>query len=157
MSDTALRRPPRRWRRSIVALVASLVVNAFFIGATVTAFVHFRAELDGIGPKALRFEFHWLEERLPRAEVNRIEAAVVALRPRTEAHIEKMKELRRTLGALVAQPNPDRAAIEARLTEIRAELQAMQTEVQGAVVDTLLTLPPDVRAKLAGASGAAKQ
>jgi uncharacterized membrane protein len=157
MSVTALRPASRRWRWSTVALVASLAVNAFFIGATATAFLHFREDFDGIGPRALRFELHWLEGKLPRAGADRIEAAVAALRPRTEAHIEKMRELRRGLATLVAQPNPDRAAIEARLTEIRAELQAMQTEVQGAVVDALLTLPPDARAKLAEASGAAKQ
>ena len=157
MSDIALRPARRRWRWRTMALVASLVVNAFFVGATATAFLHFRAEFDGIGPRALRFEYHWLEEKLPRAAANQIEAAVAALRPGTEAHIQKMKELRRSLGTLLAQPKPDRAAIEARLTEIRAELQAMQTEVQGAVVDALLTLPADVRAKLAEASGAAKQ
>ena len=37
-----------------------------------------------------------------------------------------------------------------------ANSQAMQSEVQKAVVDALLTLPPQMRAELAEASGAAK-
>jgi uncharacterized membrane protein len=157
MSDIAIRPASRRWRWSMVALIASLVVNAFFIGATATALFHFRGDFDGIGPHALRFELHWLAGKLSRAGVDHIEAAVIALRPSTEAHIEKMRELRRAVGTLVAQPDPDRAAINARLSEIRAELQAMQTEMQGAVVDALLKLPPDERAKLAEASDATKQ
>ena len=67
-----------------------------------------------------------------------------------------MRQLRAGLAGLVAQPAPDRAAIDARLVEIRGELQAMQSEVQKAVIDSILTLPPEMRAKLTEASGAAK-
>ena len=49
-----------------------------------------------------------------------------------------MKQLRAGLADLVAQPAPDRAAIDARLVEIRGELEAMQSEVQKTVVDALL-------------------
>jgi uncharacterized membrane protein len=138
-------------------LVASLAVNAFFIGATATDFLRFRGAHDGDEPRALRFELRWLEGKLPSDGLDHVQAAVGAVRPSAEAHIAKLKQLRVSLGDLVAQPTPDRAAIEARLGEIRAELQSMQTEVQKAVVDALLTLPPEMRAKLAEASGAAKQ
>jgi uncharacterized membrane protein len=158
MSEIALTpilRQPRRW--SAVALAASLAVNAFFLGAAATHILPLHSDFGPDGPRALRFELHWLESRLPSASMEEVRNAVGALRPSAEAHIERMRSLRRGLGTLVAQPNPDRAAIEARLADIRSELQAMQAEVQGAVVDTLLKQPLDVRAKLAEASGAASQ
>jgi uncharacterized membrane protein len=156
MSDIALRTAHRRRRWPMAALVLSLALNAFFVGATATDFLRFHGTADGDIPRALRFELRWLEGQLPREGFSQVQAAVGALRPNAEVHIEKLKQLRLGLGDLVAVPTPDRAAIDARLVEIRAELQVMQTEVQKAVVDSLLTLPPEMRAKLAEASGAAK-
>ena len=156
MSEIALRPASRRGRWPLVLLVASLAVNAFFIGATATDFLRFRRDHDGEGPRALRFELRWLEGRLPREGLDRVAAAVGVVRPSAEAHIDRMKQLRAGSAYLVAQPTPDRAAIDARLVAIRGELQAMQSEVQKAVVDVLLTLPPQMRAELAEASGAAK-
>src|SRR5437773_1404723 len=155
MTDIALHPALRRRRWPMAALVVSLALNAFFIGATATDFLRFRGMSDEV-PRALRFELRWLEGQLPREGFDRVAAAAGAIRPNAEARIEKLRELRRGLGDLVAAPTPDRGAIDARLQEIRAELQAMQTEVQKAVVDALLTLPPEMRAKLAEASGAAK-
>jgi uncharacterized membrane protein len=158
MSDIALQPALFRQRRwSVVALVASLILNAFFVGVAATHFLRPIGDFESERLHHLRFELRWLAGKLSRNGVDHIEAAVGGLIPGAEAHIEKMRELRRGLGKLIAQPNPDRAAIEARLAEIRAELQAMQTEVQEGVVNALLTLPPDERTKLAEASGAAKQ
>src|SRR5262249_18225884 len=154
--DVALRPAVRRRRWVVPALVVSLALNAFFIGATATDFLRFRKPFDGEGSKALRFELRWMEDKLPRQGFAQIQAAVGGLRPNVEAHITKLKQLRVDLGDLVAQPNPDRIQIDAKLGEIRTELQAMQGEVQGAVIDSLLKLPPKMRAELAGASGAAK-
>jgi len=156
MSNIALRPALRRSRWPLFLLVASLAVNAFFIGATATDFLRFRGGHAGEGPRALRFELRWLEGRLPREGLDHVAAAVGAVRPSAEAHIDKMKQLRAGLADLVAQPAPDRAAIDARLVEIRGELAAMQSEVQKTVVDALLTLSPQMRAELAEASGAAK-
>jgi uncharacterized membrane protein len=156
MSDIALRPALRRSHWPRLLLVASLAVNAFFIGATATDFLRFRRDHDGEGPRTLRFELRWLEGRLPSEGLDRVATAVAVVRPSAEAHIDRMKQLRAGLAELVARPAPDRAAIDARLVEIRGELQAMQSEVQKAVVDALLALSPQMRAELAGASGAAK-
>ena len=50
---------------------------------------------------------------------------------------------------MAAEPQPDRAAIDARLAALRAEAQALQEEVQRATYDALLKLPPETRAGLA--------
>ena len=52
---------------------------------------------------------------------------------------------------LAAAPEPDRAAIDAKLAELRAESAAMQEAVQKATYDALLGLPADQRAHLADA------
>src|SRR4051794_26421622 len=108
MSEVALRPAILRRRWPVVALVASLAVNAFFIGATATDFLRFSGLHGGDGPHALRFELRWLEGRLPRQGLERVEAAVGAVRPSAEAHVDKLKQLRLGLGDLVAQPTPDR-------------------------------------------------
>jgi uncharacterized membrane protein len=140
---------PRRRRWLIAGLVLSLVLNAFFIGVTATDLLRpHRAS----GP--LRFELRWLEDKLPADGFAKVEAAVGAIRPAVVAHVERLKQMRQSLGVLAAAPQPDRAAIDARLAEIRAELNQMNSEGQVAAMDALLALPPDMRAKLAnGSSG----
>lgn len=135
----------RRWLAW--GLFASLVVNAFFIGLAATDL--FRPKHVG-GP--LRFEMRWLEGSLPAADLARVQAAVASVGPALQARIDRMKAMRRELGALVAVPQPDRAAIDAKLSEIRTELTAMTAEGQATVADALLALPAESRAKLANAS-----
>jgi hypothetical protein len=58
--------------------------------------------------------------------------------------------LRDEVNRMAAEPQPDRAAIDARLAALRAEAQMLQGEVQRATFDALLKLPPETRAGLAG-------
>src|SRR5258706_13614012 len=109
MTDIALRPVHRRRHWPRVALVLSLALNAFFIGATATDLLRFHTPSDD-GLRALRFELRWLQGQLPRAGFEQVEAAAGAIRPDAEAHIEKLRQLRQGLGDLVAAPTPDRAA-----------------------------------------------
>jgi uncharacterized membrane protein len=136
----------RRWL--IGGLIASLVLNAFLAGAIASDLVHFRWPMRDRGPPQLRFELAWLKGRLPPDAMDKVEAAVAAAKPETVAHIEKLRGLRRELGALIAVAEPDRAAIDAKLGEIRTELGAMQEGVQRASTDALLALPKETRAEL---------
>lgn len=130
-----------------IALVASLAVNAFLIGATATDLVKMRWPFTP--PPPFRFELRWLEGRLPGDGLRKVEDAVAAVKPETSGHFDRLRALRQQLAELIAAPTPDRAAIDAKLVEIRAELTAMQTRVQAASTDALLSLPPDMRAGLA--------
>ncbi|MEO8667278.1 MAG: periplasmic heavy metal sensor [Bauldia sp.] len=145
--------PLTRQRWLVGVLVASLAVNAFVIGATATDFVHVRWPFGhrggGGASSQLRFELAWLRGRLPPDAMAKVEVAVEATKPGTMQSIDRLRGLRRELGALIAEPQPDRAAIDAKLGEIRAEVTAMQAEVQRVATDTLVVFPPDVRATLA--------
>ena len=69
--------------------------------------------------------------------------------PDLQARIDRLRALRDEVNRMAAEPQPDRAAIDARLAALRAEAQALQGEVQKATFDALLKLPPETRAGLA--------
>jgi uncharacterized membrane protein len=140
------RRNGRRWL--LYGLLASLVANAFLIGLVATDL--FRPNHVG-GP--LRFELRWLQGKLPADGFARVVAAVEAIEPKVQAHIDRLKDMRLQVGELAAAPHPDRAAIDRKLADVRAELDAMTAEGQGTVADALLALPPDMRAGLAETQG----
>ena len=138
----------RRWLG--VGLVLSLALNAFFFGAAATDMIRFDADRDSHGHGVLRYELRWLAARLPPDAMAKVEAAIAAGRPDAQRHIERLHALRTDLGTLLAAEPPDRPAIDAKLAAIRTELDAMLAGAQGATVDSLLTLPPETRKKLAG-------
>jgi hypothetical protein len=146
MNSTA---PRRQWLA--IGLVASLALNAFFIGAAATGMLRAGAPPDhdrrgGV----LRYELRWLAKRLPADAVEKVEAAIADGRVDARHHVERLRVLRSEFGGLVAAADPDRDAIAAKLAEIRVELDAMVREAQTATADTLLALPPATRARLAG-------
>jgi uncharacterized membrane protein len=136
----------RRWLG--IGLLLSLALNAFFIGAAATD--AFRLSKHGKEDARLRFELRWLAGRLSQDDMGKVQAALAAARPATEHHIEKLRDLRSGLRDMTAAATPDRAAIDARLAEIRAELDTMAAESQKTTMDALLALPPESRSKLAG-------
>jgi uncharacterized membrane protein len=140
------RRSRGRWL--LYGLLASLVVNAFLIGLAATDL--FWPRHVG-GP--LRFELRWLEDKLPDDGFARVVAAVEGIEPKVQAHIDRLKAMRQQVGELAAVPQPDRAAIDRKLADIRAELDAMTAEGQATVADSLLALPADTRAHLAETQG----
>ncbi len=141
---------PERRRWLGVALIVSLAVNAFFVGAAATNVLNTRQHRDH--DKMFRFELHWLAGRVPDAELEKVKAAVTGDLPGAERHLQRLSELRNGLGKLLAAPEPDRSAIDAQLADIRAELDNMVAETQATTVDSLLKLPPDTRANLGNPS-----
>ncbi len=145
----AVARPPSRNRWLAVALVVSLAINAFFAGAIATDFLRVKPHQGSSEARAMRFELRWLEGRLAPEAIKQVEAAVASAQPKAVAHLDRLRSLRTELAALAAVATPDRAAIDAKLAEIRAEVQAMQTEAQAVTIDALLALPAEARATLA--------
>lgn len=138
----------RRWLG--IGLVLSLAVNAFVIGAAATDMIRFDADKGGHRHGVLRYELRWLGERLPADAMATVEAAIDRGEDDAQRHIERLHALRGDLGTLLAAPEPDRAAIDAKLAAIRSELDAMLGGAQATTIDALLTLTPETRKKLAG-------
>jgi Spy/CpxP family protein refolding chaperone len=134
-----------RWPAAL--LVASLVLNGFLIG--MWAVDAFRTHHRHDGPRAANFELRRLADRLPREAIDQIAAELKPLDAGMKAHFERMRGIREEINRLAASPNPDRAAIDQKLTDIRAEAAALQEEMQKATYDALLKLPPETRAPLA--------
>lgn len=132
----------RRWLG--FALVASLALNAFFVGAAATDAFRPKKHADREDVR-LRFELRWLSGRLSPESMAGVQAALAAGRPAVEQHIARLRELRSGLREMTAAPQPDRAAIDARLAEIRTELDRMAVESQKSTMDALLALPPEAR------------
>lgn len=146
MTDVALtRRRKAPWL--FIGLAASLALNAFVIGAIATDFFRFSAAEK----RHVNFELRWLEERLAPEDFAIVEAAAAAARPDAERHFARLRALRQELGVLAAASEPDRAAIDLKLVEIRAEQNAMVSGLQATVVNSLLTLPASSRESLASA------
>ena len=144
------RRPGRRyWLAG--ALILSLAVNAFVLAAVATDFLRVKHGSGKAEARAMRFELRWLEGRLAPDAMGQVEAAVMAAQPRAVAHFDRLRQLRSELAALAAVPTPDRAAIDGKLADVRAEIDAMQKEVQAVTMDALLALPAEARTPLAQA------
>jgi uncharacterized membrane protein len=149
MIDSIRRPPRRRWLAG--ALVVSLALNAFFTAAIATDMLRVKWGNRDREARALRFELRWFDERLDAAALRQVEAALAAARPNVIAHTDRLRQLRSELAALAAVAEPDRAAIDAQLAAIRAEVDAMQAKVQDATIDAILALPAAARARLAEA------
>jgi len=135
----------RRW--PAIALVASLVLNGFLVGIIAVDWLTPRRGFSG--ERFAGFELRRLDDRLSKDAVGRIEAELAPLGPRLEERIQRLRALREEVMQLAAAAEPDRAAIDAKLTALRAETAAMQEEVQRSTYDALLGLPPEMRASLA--------
>ena len=137
-----------RRRGPALALVGSLVLNAFLVG--VIAAEAFRGHRgDHRLPRFAGFELRRLADRLPDEAVERIAADLQTLSPDIDAHVERIRAARDKIGVLAAEADPDRAAIDALLAEVRGESAAMQERVQRMTYDAVLALPAETRTRLA--------
>lgn len=139
----------RRWMPWVLA--ASLVLNAFLLGMLAIDAWQRRAVAPE-APRALHFELRRLAEGLSDDDRERIAARLVAIRPQVEASTDRLRAIRAEILAEAARPEPDRATIDERLEALRAEVDALQQDVQSATYDALLALPPEARANLQAAA-----
>ena len=137
-----------RSRRSVL-LVVSLLLNGFLVGMLLTDQVRSQKPPGSSASRVVGFEIRRMAERLPEEGVERIRAELQTSAPAAHQRLERLRRMRAEINALAAAPQPDRGAIDARLAELRAEVSAMQADVQKATFDALLKLPPEMRSGLA--------
>ena len=137
-------RPLHRRRWVLWGLAASLALNGFLIGALATDFLTGATERRGM----FHFETRMLGRNLPESQADALRESVREIRPELRRNWRRLRELRREINTLAAEPEPDRAAIDARLGEIREITSGMQAAVQARVFDEVLALPPETRARL---------
>jgi uncharacterized membrane protein len=138
----------RRWRWPAVALVASLVLNGFLIGMLATnALAPKRGGFNG--ERFARFELRRIGDKLPKPAIDQIATTLKPLGPQLDERLGKLRAIRAEVMKLAAAPAPDRAAIDAKLTELRTETSDVQEVIQRATYDALLGLPADQRKRLA--------
>jgi uncharacterized membrane protein len=134
----------RRWP---LVLAGSLLLNAFLVGAFVVDWL--KPHRGFSGERFARFELRRLDDRLPKAAADQVAAALEPLAAQVDERLTRVREIRSEIMRLAAVPTPDRAALDAKLAELRVESAAMQESVQTATYDALLALPPEDRARLA--------
>lgn len=139
----------RRW--PAVALVASLVLNGFFLGMIVADSLKPHRVFNG--ERLAGIELRRFDERLSETAVNAIAGELGPLAPQLDEHIRRLRAIREQIMQLAAAPDANRGAIDERLAALRAEASAMQEAVQKATYDALLQLPADERAPLADNPG----
>jgi uncharacterized membrane protein len=139
----------RRW--PAVALVASLLLNGFLLGMVTTS--EFRSHKPFNGARFANFELRRIDEKLPKPAVAQVASALKPITPQLDERLARLRAIRAEILRLAAAPDPDRAAIDAKLAELRAETVGMQETVQKATYDAVLNLTPDERAALDDPSG----
>lgn len=134
----------RRWP---IVLTASLFINAFLVGAFAVDWL--KPHRGFSGERFARFELRRFDDRLSKEAADQVAAALTPLAAQVDERLTRVRAVRSEIMRLAAAPNPDRAALDAKLAELRAESEAMQETVQAATYDALLALPPEDRARLA--------
>ena len=129
---------PARRRWPAVALVASLVAERLphrhagdrFAEAASRRFRRTRSPASSCAASTTG---------CPKEAVDQIAADAAAARPAMSTErVDALRAMRAEIMRLAAAPEPDRAAIDARLAALRAEAAAMQEAVQRATYDALL-------------------
>lgn len=139
----------RSWK---LALVGSLVLNAFLLGAIGGGAIQWfstRGETHAAArvqpPTALRFA---ASELSPERQQQFLDALKRARREGRDFALEG-REARHQVLELLAAPQLDRPALDAALARTRAADTALRTHIEQGVADFAATLTPDERAKFA--------
>lgn len=138
-------RLPEGRRGILLALFASLALNAFLAGLVVQDWMK-PPQRGGL----VRVESSYVIERLPAQRRIDVSRELRELGPELRPHWVRLRALRREIADLAAAPKPDAAAIDKRLAEIRTITTGVQERVQRRLFDAVLRLPPDTRKTLTG-------
>ena len=133
----------RRWP---IVIGASLVLNGFLIGAMAVDWL--KPHRGFSGERFTRFELRRFDDQLSKEAADKVAAALKPFAAEVDERFQRVREIRSEIMRLAAAPAPDRAAIDQKLAELRAESASMQETIQTATYDALLALPPQDRVRL---------
>ena len=126
------------------ALAVSLILNGLLVGWAISAYFMHEPPRRG----TLSLELRSLGDNLPASEREALRDSVRELLPELRERWQKLRELRREVNSMAAQPKPDRGAINAGLAEIREISANIQEMVQNRLFDEVLGLPAETRTLL---------
>lgn len=134
-----------RWL--IVALVVSVALNLFLIGAGAGVVVLAKriARQNPTRPAALV----WATQGLPQPERRDLRLKLFDMRMAVRPQTERSRALRLQAWGALAEAKPDAAAIKQGLAESRQIDIGVRTTVENQIVDDVLALPPPDRATFA--------
>jgi uncharacterized membrane protein len=133
-----------RSRWLIVALIASLALNLFVIGAGagVWAFAAGLARAPGARPGAL----FWATEDLPQPDRRQMRQFLKDVRDQARPSAVQSLALRAAAWGALAGAKPDAAAIKQQLARGRQIDVAIRTDAEAKIIDYAARLPPTDRA-----------
>ncbi|NPT56564.1 periplasmic heavy metal sensor [Paraburkholderia elongata] len=138
----------RSWK---IALVASLVLNVFLLGAIVGGAYQWFAAHGAMTPAlaqqrtALRFAAETLPAERQKAFIDGLKSA----RREGRQFAREGREGRHEVLRLLAAPQFDRAALDAALARTREADSSLRAQVEGSVADFAATLSPEERVEFA--------
>jgi Spy/CpxP family protein refolding chaperone len=127
-----------------VLLAVSLALNLFLVAG----FFWTRSAIAMWRDPEARFEM--LADRLDLTDPQRAQFrdAMEALKSKGFGRWEEHREARREIFDMALQPNPDRAAIVARIDEMTRERTQIMTETLDIMLPVLASLTPEQRAEM---------
>lgn len=131
----------------VIALVVSLAVNLFgggvWLGRELRPLSPSPPALAGQGMPALLAGIPPEARRLVRQQIS-------ANRPEVRERLRDLREARGAAFAVAREPEADRVALEAALARLRQRTEAAQALVHRFLIEALLAVPGDERARWRG-------
>jgi len=137
-----------RWL--IIALMASLAVNLFLIGAGAGVIaLGQRMARQAPGPPRPTGALLWATDDLPQPQRRAMRLMLRDVRQQVQADTDRSAALRVAAWRALADPRPDVTAIDQKLAESRQADIAVRARVEQAIIDYALRMPPADRAAFA--------
>jgi len=130
-----------------IALIVSIILNLFLVGALVAGLISLRSGARMINAGSLRIA----GAELPKAERRPFRLALRQARRAMRPVLLDARAARSEAARLLRQPTIDQAALVAALDRARADDMAVRAAVERRAVAYAATLPSADRAKLADA------
>jgi uncharacterized membrane protein len=124
-----------------LALIASLALNLFLVGAGVGLFA-FGAQLAQSNPGGRPAALFWATQALPQPDRRQMRQMLKGVRAEVRPDAARSLALRAVAWAALANPKPDTAAIKQQLAQSRQVDIAVRTTVEEKLVDYTAALPP---------------